>query len=542
MSSRRARWPALLLLPLCAALYLPGLRALPAVDRDEARYVQATREMIAAGPPIVPRLQGAPRLAKPIGIYWLQAGALALNRGGDALAAQRLPSLAGALLAVLGTFAIGRRWFAAPVAWLGAGALAASALLVVEAHLATTDAVLLACVVGAQACLASLYRDARRGRSGNVSIALGFWLAQAAAVLVKGPVGPVISGLTVLALLIADRRAALLAALRPWWGIPLALAGVLPWSVAAGRDVGWQVMMQAMAGDLLPKLTGGHESHGLPPGSYLLLAPLTFWPASLVLLFAAPSAWRRRRRTSERFLLAWLLPAWLAFELVPTKLPHYVLPLYPALALLVARGVCAAPGRVRPAPTAAPVRALELLWAVGTAAAGWLPLLLASRLDEPIGPRTLLGALPAAALAVAGGSLAWRGHLRSALCIVVLGAAAFYGPLLQWTLPGIDALWPSRGAAAAVARAGGERPLAAVGYHEPSLLVATGGEVALLDADAAAAFLATHRDGLVLVAAAERTAFVAAARREGLTLRSLWSAPGVNVSKGERVDLHLFGR
>src|SRR5205085_10290185 len=73
-----------------------------------------------------------------------------------------------------------------------------------------------------------------------------------------------------------------------------------------------------------------------PPFSYLLGAVASFWPGSLLLVPAMVHAWRRHDLPAERFLLAWLAPAWVLLELVPTKLPHYVLPLYPALALLTA--------------------------------------------------------------------------------------------------------------------------------------------------------------------------------------------------------------
>ena len=61
---------------------------------------------------------------------------------------------------------------------------------------------------------------------------------------------------------------------------------------------------------------------------------VSFWPSSLFIVPGLVWGWRLRRTPASRFLLAWLGPAWIFFELVPTKLPHYVLTLYPALALL----------------------------------------------------------------------------------------------------------------------------------------------------------------------------------------------------------------
>src|SRR6185312_8046787 len=81
------------------------------------------------------------------------------------------------------------------------------------------------------------------------------------------------------------------------------------------------------------------ESHGAPPLTYLALSLATFWPGSLFLAPALFEGWRRRDAPATRFLLAWLAPAWVLIELVPTKLPHYALPLYPALALLAAAAI-----------------------------------------------------------------------------------------------------------------------------------------------------------------------------------------------------------
>jgi 4-amino-4-deoxy-L-arabinose transferase-like glycosyltransferase len=84
---------------------------------------------------------------------------------------------------------------------------------------------------------------------------------------------------------------------------------------------------------MLSKLAA-QESHGAPPGLYLLLFWVTFWPGAALAGMAAPAVWRARREPGAQYLLAWLIPSWIVFELVLTKLPHYVLPLYPAIAIL----------------------------------------------------------------------------------------------------------------------------------------------------------------------------------------------------------------
>ncbi len=170
---------------------------------------------------------------------------------------------------------------------------------------------------------------------------LGFWAALGVGILLKGPVILLVAGAAIISLCIADRDFAGLKNLRPLAGIPLLLLIVLPWLVAisgGGGDSNPQgnFLSDALLHDLLPKLIGGQESHGAPPGSYLAAGLLTAWPWSLLAPFAVIAAWKHRAEPAVRFCLAWLIPAWIVFELVPTKMPHYTMPLYPALALLIA--------------------------------------------------------------------------------------------------------------------------------------------------------------------------------------------------------------
>ncbi len=98
---------------------------------------------------------------------------------------------------------------------------------------------------------------------------------------------------------------------------------------------------ESVGQDLFSKLFQGQESHGAPPGYYLLLFWVTFWPGATLAGLAAPAVCAARREPGAKFLLAWIVPTWILFELVVTKLPHYVLPLYPAIAILIAGVVSA---------------------------------------------------------------------------------------------------------------------------------------------------------------------------------------------------------
>lgn len=537
--------PYLILSLLSLALYLPGLTTLPPTDRDEARFAQASRQMLETQDFVRIRFQEEPRHKKPAGVYWLQAAAASLAgpAPGNPIWPYRLPSLLGAVVAVLLTFALGRHLFDEGTAKLGAALIASSLLLVGEAHLAKTDAMLLALTVGAQGALGRIYlsRDA-----GGPGASVAFWVAQGVGILVKGPILPLISVLTVAMLVTADRSASLLRKLRPSLGIPLLLAVVSPWAAVVTLATKGAFFHDAIRSDLLPKLISGQESHGLPPGFFLLLLMVTFWPGSLFVFPGLARAWRLRSQPGERFCLAWVVPAWVVFELVPTKLPHYVLPTYPALALLTARAVLNGATGVVPGLGSLLARGGFLIWAAVGLALGsaiiTVPLVLDGRF-EPLSLGSLVVAVAGVAISL---RYAFRGRSLEAMKTAVIMTALILAPALHSVLPGVDGLWVSRSVAQAVGRHGqpqdgGRAPLAAAGFHEPSLVFLLGTETRLLSAEAAALHLRQHPGGFALVTSEKDRTFLEKAAALDMTPQAVEKIRGFNYSKGRWVTLTLYG-
>jgi hypothetical protein len=148
----------LLLTLLCLLLFVPGINTLPVVDRDSAHFSQATKQMLETGNYFQIRYQESTRFQKPPGINWLQALSVKLI-GADthAILAYRLPSVLGAMLAVLLLFSFARPICGQPVALLASALLAVTLLLTVEAHMAVTDTMLLATMVLMQGALWRIY-------------------------------------------------------------------------------------------------------------------------------------------------------------------------------------------------------------------------------------------------------------------------------------------------------------------------------------------------------------------------------------------------
>jgi 4-amino-4-deoxy-L-arabinose transferase-like glycosyltransferase len=338
---------------------------------------------------------------------------------------------------------------------------------------------------------------------------------------------------------IADRDVRWIKALRPIAGLALTTLIAAPWFAAIEEAAGGRFLAESLWQDLVPKLVGAQESHGAPPGTYLALSLASFWPGSLFRVPAVVWGWRRRRAPTQRFLIAWVFPAWAFLELMPTKLPHYVLPLYPALALLA--GGTLAQG-FRP-PHSRPVGWVDgvvtVLWgAVAITLAGAL-LVLPMRLGSGVSSSAVIAAVALLGL----GSLILVNRRRPILAAGLVGtlAAAFVLPAASIVLPGLDFLWLSRAAATLVTRhlqRPGEAVLS-VGYSEPSLVFLLGTATRLVTAAPADRQLAGA--DMALVSDREDEAFRKSLAARGLSLRAIDRVTGIDYSAGGgRVTLTLY--
>src|SRR5215831_9197036 len=302
ITASHARAVAFLL--VCAALFfLPGFFNIPPVDRDEARFAQATKQMVETGDYVDIRFQDEVRYKKPVGIYWMQAAAVktasALGLPGAQLRiwVYRVPSLIGAVGAVLLTYWAALAFVTRRGAVFAALIMCSSVLLSAEARLGKTDAMLLLTVVAAMGAMARAYLSWQRGEDlahPPWSWPAIFWTALAGGILLKGPLILMFVGLTIATLAVLDRSAAWLWRLRPVWGLTWLLVLVLPWFIAILWRAGDAFFTDSLGGDMLGKLTA-QESHGAPPGVYLVLFWVTFWPGAALAGMAIPPVWRARR-------------------------------------------------------------------------------------------------------------------------------------------------------------------------------------------------------------------------------------------------------
>lgn len=350
------RWAYAVLAGLVFLLALPGLFSLPTLDRDEGRFAEASSEMLESGDFVVIRYHNELRNKKPVAIHWFQSAAVGATSGAAErnIADYRIPSMLGAILAAIGTLWGGGALFNRRAAFIGALILGTTLLLTTEANIAKTDAAQCGILVMGMAALAHM-------RNGNTSKWLGvlFWVCLSFGVLLKGPIAPLVCFATIGALMLWERKYAWAKPLLYWMGLSLFCVITIPWYVAVQVATQGEFLSEAVRVDLAPKLVEAAEGHSGPPGMHTAALPLLFWPGTLLLIpgiwlaitkvfprktktgapaeaarTATAQAWEDREAAAWRFLVCWFVPSWIVFELAPTKLVHYTLPMYPALALM----------------------------------------------------------------------------------------------------------------------------------------------------------------------------------------------------------------
>ena len=535
-----AGWRGPLLAALVALLAgLPALMLLPPLDRDESRYAQATSQMLETGDYVDIRFQDDPRWKKPVGIYWMQAAAVAVTSSVENrdIAPYRIPSILGAMLAAAACAWAGAAMFGQRAGFLAGAMLGASFLLSTEAGIAKTDAMLCGAVTLAMAGLARIYLASRAGEVPIRPHKLMFWLGLGLSILIKGPIGLIVVVPAMIALSVWDRDARWLKRLGWGWGLPLVALIVGPWAIAITIATDGGFWTEAIGGDLAPKIAGGDEGHGVFPGFYLLIAPLLFFPATLLLPAALSAGWSRRAEPAIRFLICWLVPAWLIFELTPTKLPHYNLPTFGALALLAAAALTRPVGKLSRQVGAGLTIAVGALLAVGSV---WLLTEYGRSTAQTWATMTIVFAILASLIGAF--LMLHRAAMTAVIASIALGVlahGALAGTLRQLrplsVAPQLEKVLLNANLHPRQGRAG---PIAVTGFHEPSLVFLTGRDTELTDATGAARALAEGRP--VIVEGRDADAFREAAADLGVAGRAVGVVNGHNYSKGDDVSLTVY--
>lgn len=338
------RRPRLELLALAAAgllVLLPGNGHLPLIDRDEPRFAQATREMMQRGEWVVPYFNDDYRFDKPVLIYWMMRvsyAALGVNEF-----AARLPSVLTSVLLAWALFGIGARWFSRRAGFLAGFGFLTCLQMFMHGRSAVADMPMILAVVLSQFAAFELLH----GRNGAYPWRW-FWLlwgAQGVGFLAKGPVTQAIPLLTLLA-----HRFLLWRKPMPWKrlkagrGLAVLLVIIGAWGLPALVRTQGEFLTLGIYTHVFKRGWSTFNGHASFFSYYLVLALFSLFPW---IAFAGRAAADARANWDEKyaFLLSWMLSTYLLFSFYMSKLPHYVLPAFPAFFLVIGRAVDAPRGR-----------------------------------------------------------------------------------------------------------------------------------------------------------------------------------------------------
>ncbi|HYV56596.1 MAG TPA: glycosyltransferase family 39 protein [Candidatus Nitrosopolaris sp.] len=333
---------SLLLAALYLALALHGLGGADIIGDDEAREAGIVQEIVA-GHVLWPRFNGELLPDKPLLFHWLAALPCAV--AGFSEASVRLPSAVAGAALIGWTAHFGAELFGQPTGLVAAAVLATMPALFARARVARPDVLLVLLLGMALGFAFRWWRDGTR-RSATVALAL-----LGAATLAKGPVAPVLFGVTLGGFLVWQREWRGLRALFTGPGIAAFLLLGLGWYAIALGGWGTLFVREHLVGRYLRNLAGGLV-RGAPysprPLSYHLLfyvehLPAIALPWTPVTAVALWQAWRRDGLHDPRwrFLLCWVLAPVIVFTPAEWKLRHYLLPALPALALVTAPALLA---------------------------------------------------------------------------------------------------------------------------------------------------------------------------------------------------------
>jgi 4-amino-4-deoxy-L-arabinose transferase-like glycosyltransferase len=329
LENRTAHYGFLIILGLALFFYRLGEPSL--WDIDEGNNAEAAREMLVSGDWIVPTFNYALRTDKPALLYWLQNVSYRLV-GTNELGA-RLPAATAALLVLLVTYEIGRRLYNSRTGLLAAMILASTVNFCGAARFANPDTLLVLCTTGALFAFWCGQGWQTPWSYVPMGACLGF------AILAKGPVGVLLPLSVIGVFLLLGRDWRLILDVR-WLPAAVACLGVAaPWYVLVGTQTKFQFLKSFWLTHNVGRFQTTMEGHYGPPYYYLVCLLIGFAPWCI---FLGGVCWRALRSINEhrqagRFLWCWIAVYFLFFSVSATKLPNYILPLYPAVALVTAR-------------------------------------------------------------------------------------------------------------------------------------------------------------------------------------------------------------
>ena len=334
----------IILLLLSSSLFFSSINSLPVLDRDEARYVQSSKQMVESNNYLSIKFQEDYRSKKPIGIYWLQAITINLLADvkqvtnfkyevlNDDVWKYRIVSALAVLFSVLLLYLLGKKIITSKASFYSSLILSASLLVIAEAHIAKTDSILLFL---STIIFITLFKYYKQIGDKNIMNFMILWVSMGLSVLIKGPVLIVLFSSSIMLISLLGKNIRWIKNTKPFLGIILVILISVPWFFFMPSEEQRNFLQESFFHDFLGKVRSVQESHGGFPGYYLIGLLFFFFPFSIFFIPLIHFLKISIRDKNIVFLLCWILPTLIIMELIPTKLPHYILPIYPAIAVLM---------------------------------------------------------------------------------------------------------------------------------------------------------------------------------------------------------------
>jgi len=547
-------------LTICVLFFLSftalfvGQNTLPPIDRDEARFAQASRQMIQNNDFINIKFQDEIRAKKPVGIYWIQALS-AKFFGETEISSFRIPSLISSIISLFFVGLLSRLIFPLYQSIIITLFFASSIVFIGEGHLAKTDATLLALICIQQYYLLKLIL--KKGTSKQIKYWFPsiFWIVFSFGILVKGPLSIIIFGLTLISFCFLRKDFSLVKLLNPLLGIVICSIIILPWFIAINNSTQGLFIEKAFNEDFFSKLKSGQEGHGAWPGTHLLLLSITLWPLAIFIPGSIIFFIKNKSNIVIQFLICWIIPFWILIEIVPTKLLHYSLPILPAIAILSIGSLFHLKSNIENINNQLARRALisfSTLFGLGGVVLGGAILYLSIKFNYNHDLSIIISAIIAFMITLIIFVLSmvlliktklYRNKSKSIIYnipFLIIGFATLFNIInFKFIFPKLDYLYPSKLIANKIKIIQPDA-IAATGYHEPSLVFLLNGNIMLSTPEEVAVFLVEGKNNIGLVETKSLDDFLNIASELKLLIKEVDIIKGYNIAKGNHVKIHVF--
>ncbi|WP_283149323.1 glycosyltransferase family 39 protein [Silvimonas soli] len=329
-------WARLLLVILLAVLWFGTLGYRKVINPDEGRYSEIAREMTVSGDWVTPRLNGIKYFEKPALQYWATAASFEVL-GESEFAARIWPGLTG-FLGILFTFYVSRRLWGERTAWYAAAMLASCAWWLGNGHFLTLDMGVSYFMTLGMGAFVLAQRDSATAKETR-NWMLTCWAAMGLAILSKGLIGLVLPGAVLVLYSIIQRDARMWLKLHIVKGLLLMLLITVPWFFLVSR-ANSEFLWFFFVHEHFQRFTTTEHNRVGPLWYFIPILIAGMIPWTSFLPQALKTGWQKetsQRFQTNRFLLIWAVFIFAFFSKSDSKLPSYILPIFPALAMLAAQ-------------------------------------------------------------------------------------------------------------------------------------------------------------------------------------------------------------